>query len=371
MSKSARLAWYDRPMAADANGFPLVRAELDLLVATYCPPLLLEDAIGLIVFGLSMRLVRYLPPKNVPLPRVFRARCEGAALEIVANSHLAMMHRAGIIPVLAHPCRLERPLTEWWEKWRPGVLSPLATAPADLGDRLDKIREIASSIMKEALSEDLLRGVRVGTYASRKEHGKPKRDPDDTPVSFAATFWAIEPSDDKEDRCYVVGDDRKIHISARYVRDKQGRPHQVKRVGKAPIPPPTDHFDAHNLGSSGVHFPKERPLSALQTEDDIEALDALAVLEGLSVADDAFAAAASAEVGAELQAVVAEFLAEDPDPVDRLLLEHAPSLIDGGTNRAVLARKSGHPERTLNHAWQRIVARMATHPRMRGRGRIA
>lgn len=367
---TTELPWYSRPMAVDANCFPFVRAELDELVAIHCPPLLLEDAVGLMVFGLSKRLIVTLAPRGVPLVNAFRANCEGAALEIVAYSHPKLLRRAGIVRVIAPPPRLGSLLVPWWKGWCSRMPTPMSHATA-LDGRQACILRIATSIMKEILHPNILQGVKRGVEAHRREHGKPERDPDDDLRSFAAEFWAMPPSEEKESNCYVVGKDGKIHINPRYVRDKLGRPHRRKVVGKAPIPPPADRFDDTKMGSHSVHFPKERPLQAVDGEALEDALGALRALDLLSAQGGAIGAAVDAEVSSDVQSVVEELRSAARSSLDDLLLERAEDLLEGRTTPTNLAREAGIPERTARNAWERIIAQMAAHPRLKAWDRSA
>ena len=121
-------------MAFDANGLRYVRARLEALVRDETPPLLLEDAVGLTVFELSMEYVRFFAPKGPPLDSLTRAKCESIALEIVAYSHIELLHHAKIVPVLANPRHVERPTQEWWKRWF-ATVNRLAETAGTLDDR--------------------------------------------------------------------------------------------------------------------------------------------------------------------------------------------------------------------------------------------
>ncbi|HET8692702.1 MAG TPA: hypothetical protein VFM30_11265 [Steroidobacteraceae bacterium] len=351
--------WWEQPIAIPEEDFLAVRAELDLLVETFVPPLLLEDAVGVITFGLSWRLVCSLSPINAPVTRASRGRCEGVAIEIVMRSHPELLHRAGIVPAPVEPPSFVAPLLAWWNRWQPTVLTPLASAAGKLDERLGTIQRLARSVMSEVLSEDLLKGVRAGMRASRAERGR-DRDADETPASVAATFWAIEPSNAKEDGCYMVGEDRRIAISPRFIRDRLGRARRKKRFVRDPAQQ-ADGAEGAELGARKVpRVVKE--LTGVENEDG--AFAALECVSAVQQAGDVTAALAATEVERALEDAVRELRRATRGAVEVLLLDHVRQLLDGTTTPSELARQRDLSERSFRDAWERIRRRLAAHPRL-------
>lgn len=350
-----RPPWHKQILFFDLNCLPRVRGELIRFAAGNCPPLKAEDAVGLFVFGLSMRIARFVSPKGVPFLRLTRIRCSSAALEIVANADVELLYRWGVTPVLAPAPSLVYSMSRWWTRWYSDVLMPSCSSNDEQSERDRRVHKIANAIMSEAIADNVIGDVWKGLLASRRERGLSEpAGGEDTRASAVAAFWALPPTDEKEDNCYYIGNDSKIHISSRYIRDKEGRGHR-RRI---------DASRAEGLTHIPSHvFAREIPSTDLLEEEN-EALEAVGTAAMVSTIVDEVS---SAEIAGALDEVVTVLRkSKRPGIIDQVLLDHVKDILDGKVTPTELARRRGLSKRSMRAGWHRIQAQIARHPKMRG-----